>query len=175
MNIEKHRVEKFFKDLKKGEGLKHAEVKFNGEKITFPFIDKKINKNWIFVIVFIGLAIAVSSIIINRIESRRLQNYKTLYINTKKRNLHLMVIENKYNELKYLTQNHKYKDIFDDYGWSPLHLSVLLNNVKITNLLLKNGAKKDVKSTKKWFIYPPGTTPRDIAVINNNSEILKIL
>ena len=57
-------------------------------------------------------------------------------------------------------------------GFSPLHLSVINGNIKIINLLIKNGAKINILSSKMK------QTPLHLAYLNNNNyskEIIKLL
>ena len=60
----------------------------------------------------------------------------------------------------------------NDNGLSPLHISVIKGNIKIINLLIKNGAKINILSSKNK------QTPLHIAYLNNNSNsknIIKLL
>lgn len=61
-----------------------------------------------------------------------------------------------------------YINVANKYGMSPLHLSVLIDNIQITNLLLKNKANVN-------GVDEEGKTALHYAVINNNKEIVKLL
>lgn len=68
----------------------------------------------------------------------------------------------------------------DLYGLSPLHYAVMMNNTDLARYLLKNGAKVNLKSKKKYTAvngkyYSPLTTPLKIAMNNEWLPMSKLL
>ena len=60
-------------------------------------------------------------------------------------------------------------DLLNDEGLSPLHIAVIKGNLKMINLLLKNGANANILSDKKKH------TPMHLACLNQNSMTEEIL
>lgn len=70
--------------------------------------------------------------------------------------------------------NHNFFNInkMNNKGFSPLHISVINGNIKIVNLLIKNGAKINIPSSKNK------QTPLHLAYLNHNNyskDIIKLL
>ena len=59
-------------------------------------------------------------------------------------------------------------NLADEKGQTPLHLSVLLKDIKTTALLIDNGAKIDA-------IDKNGKTPLDLSVQNKDTKMFKFL
>ena len=57
-------------------------------------------------------------------------------------------------------------DAIDIYGWTPLNRAAMLNSLKVAQLLIDNGADKNIKDNKG------GRKPIDIA---KSSEMKKLL
>jgi ankyrin repeat protein len=53
-------------------------------------------------------------------------------------------------------------------GWTPLHLAVILNNLKLVKLLIENGAKHNILDNKS-------KTPLELAIDNDNKDIIEYL
>ena len=173
MKKEARIINKFFRHLAQKEGLKHGEIRYNGIKYSYNCTPRKFNLKMISFLTSLIILIAIGSFFIKKIKNNNLN--EGLIMNPQSHNLHQLVIRNDVEKLQNLFTTFKYQDILDEYGWSPLHFSVLMNNIPMTKLLIKQGAGKDSKSTKKWFIYPAGTTPKDIAKANKSQELLKLL
>lgn len=175
MKRETKKIKQLFQKLERLEGLQHGELRYNGNNHLFNAITTK--KNYISLSIFIMVIIAIASvnIIINQLDQGSTSRETMAPINPNRHNLHKMIINNEITEIKSLLSKRQYQDTVDSHGWTPLHWSVMLNNRKITIILLRNGASLDAKSNQDWFIYPAGSTPRDIAVLNNNQNLLPLL
>ncbi|MEN8153442.1 MAG: ankyrin repeat domain-containing protein [Acidobacteriota bacterium] len=77
-------------------------------------------------------------------------------------NLHRAVIAGKIRIIRKLLKYNVNVNKTDDYGWSPLHWAFFLNKSEIKKILIDNGAREDIGSTRDWFIYKEGTCPADI-------------
>lgn len=66
-------------------------------------------------------------------------------------------------ELETYLSDHSYRDSADDYGWTALHWAMLTKNSRAAYLLIQKGADPDARSTREWYIFAKGTSPRDIA------------
>jgi ankyrin repeat protein len=175
MKSESKKIKHLFQKLERLEGLQHGELTYNDKNHVFNAITTKKNTIRLSIFFFIIIAIASMNIIINQLD-QSVSNPETIpTINPNRHNLHKMIIHNQFDQLKTLLSKRQYMDTVDSHGWTPLHWSVMLNNREMTILLLKNGASLDVKSNQAWFIYPAGSTPRDIAVLNNNQSLLPLL
>lgn len=175
MNRESKKVKQLFQKLERLEGLQHAEIKYDGKNHVFNSITTKRNYISLSIFIIIMIAIASVNIIINQMDQNPDSGEFFSTVNPRKHNLHVMIIENNIGELESLLSTLQYQDTPDSHGWTPLHWAVMLNNREMIVLLLKNGARLDVKSSREWFIYPAGSTPRDIAVLNNNQNLLPLL
>lgn len=66
-------------------------------------------------------------------------------------------------ELQSYLQKVKYRDAGDEFGWTALHWAVLMKNSRAAYLLIQHGADPNARSTRDWYIFAAGSTPRDIA------------
>lgn len=90
------------------------------------------------------------------------------------------------NVIEGLAQNGADIEARDLYGYSPLHNSVANNNIRACRSLIQGGANIDARTTnlkdlklKRKSSLPiktkQGFTPIQLAIINNNSEMVKFL
>jgi len=173
MKKEARIINKFFRRLAQKEGLKHGEIRYNEIKYSYNCPPPRFNLKMISFLTSLIILIAIGSFFVKKINNNDLNEAPIM--NPQLHSLYQLVIRNDFEELQNLFTTFKYQDIVDEYGWSPLHFSVLMNNIPMTKLLIKQGAAIDIKSTKKWYIYPAGTTPKDIAKANKSQELLKLL
>lgn len=89
--------------------------------------------------------------------------------------LHLAVIYSDLEQVKQLTGIGARINIRDDYGWTPLHWAVFIKNRDICRFLLQEKASLSIKTKRKWFKYPAGIIPVEIARINGDPAILTLL
>ena len=68
-----------------------------------------------------------------------------------------------------LKNNPSQIDSLNDEGLSPLHIAVIKGNIKMINLLLKNGANSNILSEKRKH------TPMHLAYLNQNSMTEEII
>lgn len=175
MNRESKKVRQLFQKLERLEGLQHGELKFNDTNHVFNTITIKKNYISLSIFIIVIIAIATINIIISQLDQSSSSQETISTINPNRHNLHKIIINNAVSELEILLSKYRYKDTLDSHGWTPLHWAVMLNNRKMTIILLRNGASLDAKSNREWFIYPAGSTPRDIAVLNKNQSLLPLL
>ena len=88
--------------------------------------------------------------------------------------LHHAVIKPEESKVVQLVQEKHNINLQDEYGWTPLHWAVFKNNEGICRFLLQNGASPTIKSLKKWFKYPEGITPIEIAILLKADKITEI-
>lgn len=77
------------------------------------------------------------------------------------RNVLLLIIE-------YVLRFGADPNFINDFGYAPIHLAILLNDITLVNLLLQNGANPDLEDVD-------GNTPLHFAVYQNNVPILRLL
>jgi len=53
-------------------------------------------------------------------------------------------------------------DRVDAYGWSPLHWANFLKRDDLSDILVKGGAKQDIRTTTDWFVFRKGSLPGDL-------------
>ena len=63
--------------------------------------------------------------------------------------------------------------MLDKYGWTALMLAAINGHTECVKLLLER--ERDMRTTRKWFEFPPGTTALDIAEKKGYKEIASIL
>lgn len=89
--------------------------------------------------------------------------------------LHLGVIAGDGAQIRLWLDRHADIDAADDYGWTPLHWAVFLRNKSICQFLIENGARVDIGSTLSWYRYSTGVSPLEMADMNQQPDIIKIL
>ncbi len=76
--------------------------------------------------------------------------------------LHRAVIKGNMRVFKILIKNKFDINRSDNYGWTALHWAKFLSRSEFIKILLDNGARKDLRTTKDWFVYKKGSLPEDI-------------
>ena len=61
----------------------------------------------------------------------------------------------------------------DESGWTALMFAAYWNNLECARLLAER--ERDMKTTREWWGFPPGTTALDIAKRWGRTEIVSIL
>jgi ankyrin repeat protein len=63
----------------------------------------------------------------------------------------------------------------DGWGWTPLHWSVYYGNFPVTQYLLDHGADPNIKTTREYGRYQPGTTPLILAAAYGHDDAVAAL
>ena len=61
----------------------------------------------------------------------------------------------------------------DNQGWTALMFAAYWNNLECARLLAER--EGDMKTTRKWFEFPPGTTALGVAKKMGRTAIVSIL
>jgi ankyrin repeat protein len=89
--------------------------------------------------------------------------------------LHHAVIERDMGKVKRLLHWGFAIDDRDAYGWTPLHWAVFKGDAPICRCLMDRGAQVHSQARRRWFKYPAGLTPLDLADLKGNPVIKDIL
>ena len=114
----------------------------------------------------------------NKIKNKSLNKKNNTYTNksneeSNNNSLITAIESNNIVKIEELLKNNKTNiNKLNDIGFSPLHISVIKGNIKIINLLIKNGAKINILTSKRK------QTPLHLAYMNynnNSKNIIKLL
>ena len=178
----KRKVASVFRALNK-RGMTQAFIEIDNREFIFPsIIEKKriVKKRYIF---WMGITILLTGGIwlFNKLwyldtsvisDNRHIVDQTDLYGMTP---LHHAVIQLDKKRMDMLLELGAQINIQDSHGWSPLHWAVFRENENICRYLLNNGALTSIKTEKRWFKYPAGITPIEMAEIIDNKTIITFL
>ena len=165
----KHRsYGKFFKRMK-GYGMFKGVVHDKINEYSYP---KLYNESWNKkIIILVVLAVIFSLVLLKFPSPEYMINYNNKIVGLVERideygmtNLHRAVIKGDMKIIKKLLKYNTDVNKTDYYGWSALHWARFTKKNKIEKILIDNGAKKGIPSTRDWFIYKKGTIPADIKI-----------
>ena len=163
--------------------MTQAFVEIDKREFIFPsIIEKKriVKKRYVFWLV-ITILLAGGIWLFNKIwysdttiisDNRQIVNQTDFYGMTP---LHHAVIQLDKKRIEMLLDLGAQINIQDTHGWAPIHWAVFRENENICRYLIKKGAFTTIKTQKRWFKYPAGITPVEIAEILDNKAIVSFL
>ncbi len=76
--------------------------------------------------------------------------------------LHRAVINGNIHAVKILIRYGAGLNRTDNYGWSSLHWANFLGREDLMEILISNGARRDLRSTSDWFVFKKGSLPDEV-------------
>lgn len=158
-------------------------------KKSFRNLFKKANKNQVFSIIKKYFNDTNKKILNQALQSNNNFNINFIVNNDLDENrntaLHKAIKDNDYEAVKLLLSIGSKSNTRNRYGWAPLHNALHENNLKIAELLLKNGANPDLlvplfyHPKRGYIIAESGgissITPLHYAAYFDNLEVVKLL
>lgn len=176
------KVAKVIKALRK-RGMTRAYIEIENKEFIYPPISSKrkvIRKGYLTGLALVILLLA-GFFLFNTFFKPGLK--ETVYQNKKVNQrdtygmstLHHAVVSADLDQVKRLIRMGARVNIQDNFGWTPLHWAVFIKNSDICHYLVSENASITIQTKKKWFKYPAGKTPLEMARIVDDPAVLAIL
>ena len=176
------KVAKVIKRLRR-RGMTQAYIEIGDNEFIYPPLSDKskfIGKGYIIGLALVILLLAgfilfnpvLKSILKETVFKKDNVNQRDTYGMSK---LHHAVIRSDIEQVKGLIKMGAGINTRDNYGWTPLHWAVFIRNSDICRCLVRENASLTIQTQRKWFKYPAGKTPVEMARMVEDSAILDIL
>lgn len=158
----------FFRKMRR-DGLTAGAMIIDGKKHNYMPPARKRHAPKMILVAFLGILAAVTVFFLsiqkpgNPARKAVSMDSAPMPVSDNERVLDLILNRENSEELESYLQQVNYIESGDEFGWTALHWAVMMKNSRAAYLLIQNGADPDARSTRDWYIFPAGSTPREIA------------